>query len=273
MDIFVLVVDDSIPNAEVICDSVELYTDQSKFGVTYKVIKVCKGKPAFREAKEFLSTLSVSIDILLVDYNLGTGLGTDLFEYIRKPFNPYKILHSETDDNLSKAFPANRKYDAVAKSKETAGIHASLLEYEQKILSVKIRGNNAFASKRQKIQKDEKFAGISLHEIYYAKSIGNNYVQIWYRRAEDRKIRDTKRSTQSLNFFAASDYQYTFLTNLIVINLEWVAKIDLYECIVSFITLDSTLFGVPFDIKDFRRQDVHRFIFTIKESLPKYFTV
>jgi len=272
MEISVLIVDDSIPNALAIASAVESYNERSTSGFTFTVAEVCKGNLAYIEGKGFLAALSQSVDILLIDYNLTTGLGTDLFQSIPKPYTPYRILHSETDDNFKKAFQRNKLYDVMAKSKEPEDIHSALEVYETTILKVKRTGNTIFKILKERQEEDKKFAGVKLENIFYAKSIGKNYVEIYFRNADQYEIGYASRSTQSLTYFVSSGYPFVFLTNLIAINLLLVAKIDLLESVVRFITLESKNFELPFEPDDLRRNEIDLIIPTIEGSLPDFFT-
>lgn len=150
MEITVVIVDDDKYIPETLKEIVEsyrsIYHDE---GVTYKVIQVFKEIFAYAKAKEYILAHQENIDILLIDYHLTRGLGTDLFALIKKEYKIYRILHSQTDNSLDESQDglSNKIYDHFCRTKEPEKIHESLEKFEKTILDIKLYGNKLFRGK------------------------------------------------------------------------------------------------------------------------------
>lgn len=249
MEITVVIVDDDkyIPdNLKKIVEGYQsIYHNE---GVTYKVIQVFKEIFAFAKAKEYILDHQEDIDILLIDYHLTRGLGTDLFALIKKEYKIYRILHSQTDNSLDESQEelSNKIYDHFCRTKEPEKIHESFEKFEKNILDIKLYGNRPFRdrnfinlAKLNLASNLPTFAGINLFDILYAQSIGNDQITICFRDFNTKKIDFRTRTGKRLPFFTNSQFHFKSINTQTVINLLWVAKIDTSVNTIRFITLDN----------------------------------
>ncbi len=282
MDINVVIVDDDKFNAQELLKSINNYKSfYEAEGIEYKVIKVFDTVHAFVNARNYLSHLTDKIDILLVDYNLGAGLGTDLFRLVKNQNQIYKILHSETDNSLDEAQDDYRKsYNKFCRSKKEETIGNALKDFEEKVLGLKLYGNKVFIKKHFidqdfKLESGKMFGGIKFFDILYAKSepygeSGNYQITIFYRDTNSREIHSLSRTSQRLSFFTEG-LLFKNICKDIAINFLWVTRIDINENKIRFLSLDNTLFELSnITISEKYLSGIKPFIPELDEIIPSF---
>lgn len=283
MDINILIVDNDLNQAYTICKIVNDY--QSKYridGIQYK-IKLFDSPFAFGDAWKYLTQSQIEVDIMLIDYELIQGKGTDLFELIKKDLQVYKILHSETAKSLLATRHGHKIiYDAYCETKGNIDVEEELKIFESEILDIKLYGNKRFRdpnfTNRTRLTRTKqlpKFGGVLFFDILFAfidKTIRNKqFIRIFYRDHTTKKIKTFPRSTHRLTYFE-QEKSFKRVGPTMVINLLWVASIDAAKKVIRFITLDNSIFEFPYDPEDSCfNLEILPFLSDINNGIPEFF--
>ena len=258
MNLTVLIVDDKPILGGTIKKNVDRFQSMHT-DVTYSSILI-EGIDCFEQAKKHILSHQSEIDLLLIDYNLETHLkGTDLFKFIdTSKYQIYKILVSITTKArhlASKEFQV--LYDDFCPSKDPGDIIKALEDYEKDILSTKLWGNISFRGKyfindnsfRLKenwpiLEKDN----IRLFDILYAETDGSGKenTTIHFHNKNNNTI-DTKPIRKlPIKRFVEANLFFKRVSGSMVINLLWVAKIDISKNRIRFIAMDNLVHEIDF---------------------------
>ncbi|XVJ66890.1 MAG: hypothetical protein HEQ40_12250 [Lacibacter sp.] len=259
MEIRVIIADDDKTNSETLKEIVERFNNYSMYknvGVIYKVLAVFEGIHAFSEARSFLECGNSDFDIFLADYHLKRGLGTDLFKLVNKEFKVYNILHSETDHSFVLAKKEIREnlvlvHDEVY-TKDQSSIHEALRRFESYILSVRLFGHSLFRSKyfadyQYGITTPSggdlfyKTLNVRNVDILYISSLGNDEYHVFYRLQTTREITDFKAKKIQVGELIRSDLIFRKVNSKLIVNMLWVAHIDLFSQSIAFTTITGKL--------------------------------
>ncbi len=285
MEIFVIVIDDIIDNADYIKNCIERYTSAyvENKNIIYRVISF-GGDNAYPEAKKYILSNQIVIDVIFADYQLGKGYGTDLFKLITPKFRIYKILHSETDRSLINTQDLiNIDYHSFSttKSKNEIDIHEALKKYENKILSIKLKGNNSFRDKyfndlgkltEQAKGEIGKNNSVKYYQAIFVESLANENIQVHYYDENTKTVQSFGKTTLTISGdFITKNLWFKRLNRKTAINLLWVSKIDIFNNIVEFISPDNKKVFLPFAPDKCFEDEVRPLINQIEKGTHPYF--
>jgi len=255
MELKVLIVDDKLKFGKILKGAVENF--KSVFPNIFYTPIVIAGFDAYKKASEFIVSNQHEIDIMLIDYNIESNLkGTDLFELVNKSqFLIYKILHSITSKSqYSSKDDFKELYQDFRYSKDDKDITAALINYEKKILDIKLRGNEKFRStyyiseERLGDEAKAQFEGVRYFDILYAETDGKGKekVTIHFRNNTTGKNDLKTKEPSHLKDLRDNNLIYKRISSSLLINMLWIAKIDNIKKTIRFISLDNTLLEIPF---------------------------
>jgi len=274
MVVKVVIVDDLRRNIRHLKNAVEGYESIFADSVFYRITESFGGRFAFQEAKQFILAKEQEIDILMVDYNLEDGYGTDLLKLLTGKYKIYRILHSITDDTLDTNLELHMKlYDDFCKSKDEQKIKKVISKYENEIVTIKLNGNPFFRSPKYRLNDNGKtrFSWVSFQNILYAESTGGDYIRITYIK-HDKIHNDKEVSGYRLTDFTGSKYPFHSLHSKLVINLLWVAGFNYSNKTITFITPDNSRLELPFLENDVFEIEIKPQIKNIIGNIPVFFS-
>jgi hypothetical protein len=283
MTIRVLVVDDK----RILAKNLEGIVNgfKSRFAnVSYIVKKTIFGSNTFDEARAYIQEYQEEIDMMMVDYNLDSDeKGEDLLDYVNpEKLSIYILMNSVTKDSLLKTqYIRGIKYDDFCESKLQTAITKHLDKYESEILAIKLFGNPEWRNsymlnefrEQQEITK-LRFGGIPIQNILYAKTanIGSKQITAYYYSAAINNKDEVTRSTHTINDFRRTGLPFKRISQSVFINLLWVAKIDISNKKIRFITPGNIIVEMAdYEPSEIFYEEVLPFIHNIDKEIPTFF--
>jgi hypothetical protein len=281
MEIKVLIVDDKPIFGKSLKNGV-LNFESSFEGITY-IPEVIACVDAYDMAQEFIQAHEKELDILLFDYNIETHRkGTDLFQVIdTSKYLIYKILHSITSKSSYESQELENLYDDFRYSKYAEDINNALVKYESNVLRYKLKGNPLFqqyyetSSGELNTNATEKvFDDIRFYDVLYAKTDvqGNEILTVYYRDVFNgtTAVKTVERKISISTFKKQSSLLFRRPNGSMIINLLWVANIDLVKNKIRFITLDNAICEEMLDATNMFETEISTLLDKVI-SIPQYF--
>jgi response regulator RpfG family c-di-GMP phosphodiesterase len=276
----VVLVDDNVINARSLQRAIENFESNL---AEYRVINFTQ-IDAFAKARKYILDHQADLELLMVDYNLQGHYGIELFKLIDpKKYRVYKILHSITDDSIksTKNELKNLEYDDFCSSKDEKDIQEALKTFESSVLKVKLFGNKNFRGKffnedigrisAEEADKINKRSSISYFDVLYIESHKNEHISVAYRDSHSRKIRKLDTTAMTLKQFREKGLSFRYINNTLLVNLLWVARIDITESQIKFISADNSIIKLDLTITTLFENEIRPLLAKVSSDISPFF--